>query len=574
MTSPQPAAFAIEISWSAGAVTARCGLDERLRRRGHVSTEVTPRSTTIWFGMLLDRDALASRFGAAAPGPQDSDAAVAAMLYDVAGTAWLAEAAGDWAVVMIDHRSAEVHLARNHAGTRPVFFRRDGNTLFVASNIAATGADSSRLHDEAVALFLVGSPPEPGTCLAAEAETVRPAHVVTFTDRTSSSRRYWDPAGLPALPFRSIDEAAPALRRLVRQVTADHVVRGTGPVAVHLTGGLDSSSLAIWATEQRRAAGLADPLAYSWQPMPSGADEPTVDQRLITEVAVALGIEVRPRTAELPLARAALERDPAAEPVTSTLSLEYPVMVDAAAQGVELFVSGWGGDELASYNGRHRPRQVAKLRGFVGRVVRRQAKRATPGRSLGYASAELWQGRQRPVIPTRATARQQQIELLETGHLHERTDSWSAAAAPLGLQYAFPLLDRRVLEFVLGLPEACFPAGRVLYREALRGVVPESVRTNRDKTDPARSSHSEDTLRALVHELGVDIPLNPERLRYLDLDKLAAALRSEGPIAHPGKLLRALQLGCDPAGVPLSSVLPGSLVPSAVSASEAEPELR
>jgi asparagine synthase (glutamine-hydrolysing) len=49
-----------------------------------------------------------------------------------------------------------------------------------------------------------------------------------------------------------------------------------------------------------------------------------------------------------------------------------------------------------------------------------------------------------------------------------------------GLAFAFPLLDRRVVEFALSLPSELFVRGgfrRRPFRDAMAGVLPESVLT-------------------------------------------------------------------------------------------------
>ena len=58
-------------------------------------------------------------------------------------------------------------------------------------------------------------------------------------------------------------------------------------------------------------------------------------------------------------------------------------------------------------------------------------------------------------------------------------------AAAHGVEVRHPFLDRRVVEFVLSIPpEKLFRAGlsKPLLRRSMAGVLPEAVRTRRDKT--------------------------------------------------------------------------------------------
>ena len=72
----------------------------------------------------------------------------------------------------------------------------------------------------------------------------------------------------------------------------------------------------------------------------------------------------------------------------------------------------------------------------------------------------------------------------------EHIKGWAASGARRGIEYRYPLLDRRLLELALGLPPEQFRRGRWgrrLMRYGLRAVLPCDVCWNRLKRDPARS---------------------------------------------------------------------------------------
>jgi asparagine synthetase B (glutamine-hydrolysing) len=59
-----------------------------------------------------------------------------------------------------------------------------------------------------------------------------------------------------------------------------------------------------------------------------------------------------------------------------------------------------------------------------------------------------------------------------------------ALASAFDMEFRHPFLDRRLIEYVLGLPadRAELFAGKLLLREALPGLLPEPIRTRLDKT--------------------------------------------------------------------------------------------
>ncbi len=73
----------------------------------------------------------------------------------------------------------------------------------------------------------------------------------------------------------------------------------------------------------------------------------------------------------------------------------------------------------------------------------------------------------------------EQIELFNHGHLLNRIESWGASALRDGVEYSYPLLDKRIVEFALGVPEEIFEPKqgytRYLFRSAVEDILPEEV---------------------------------------------------------------------------------------------------
>jgi len=178
---------------------------------------------------------------------------------------------------------------------------------------------------------------------------------------------------------------------------------------------------------------------------------------------------------------------------------------------------------------------AGQLRGYASALVRRHFVPSTLG-----------------ALPSLRTARATHLCYLDNGHLSERTDSWSSSGAAFGIQYAYPLLDRRLIEWALTLPDSMVGGGRHLMREALRDVIPDEVRLNTDKSDPSR-----DTSRAIevVRARGLDLTVNPDLAPLVDLSRFTTQLLSERPVAQPGKFMAATRLLYQPGGTPLRELV-------------------
>ncbi len=153
-----------------------------------------------------------------------------------------------------------------------------------------------------------------------------------------------------------------------------------------------------------------------------------------------------------------------------------------------------------------------------------------------------------PPPPPVAGVRDIQLYLLEWGNLSQRIDAWAASGARSGIEYRYPLLDRRLLEFVLGLPPEQFMRGRETRRLMLRSqreVLPEIVRRRHSRPDPVRyRAFWESLVEAFAEARSIiAAAAPPPRSRYLNMERLVRDLDPDRFRRHRrhGPLKRALQ---------------------------------
>jgi asparagine synthase (glutamine-hydrolysing) len=203
---------------------------------------------------------------------------------------------------------------------------------------------------------------------------------------------------------------------------------------------------------------------------------------------------------------------------------ESQVCARAEQQGVRLILSGWGGDEAATFNGRGTGSELL-MRGHWRSLLREmKALSRVRGWSLPRAFyvdvvsyltpaplvnlAKRMNGKSGGVIDlfprflsAQACARlvpdeglrmapdgrENRWRLITGAHITERAEVWAMTGARNGLAFAFPLLDRRVVEFALSLPSALFLRGgirRRAFRDAMADVLPQKVRERHAKYTP------------------------------------------------------------------------------------------
>ena len=540
---------------------------------------------------LDDREALGDAVGM--PANQD-DRALILGAYRRWATECPKHLLGDYAFAIWDGRRRRLFCARDHVGVRPLYYAQTSRAFVFASSVEAVlagpGVDQ-RLDEATVATYLkfVGW----GTCTASRtffrAVRMLPGgHAMVVEGgrhRCGTPRiwRYWAPEDAPVLGPASDDDYVHAFLDLYQRSVRDRL-RGADPIGVHLSGGLDSSSVAVLANRELRVRGRPSPLAFTWLPPNPEATgyvnaEAALEYGRVEAVAAQESLTVSYQAPTPADFLTAFGTD-AALPWAHTSVLEFSVQRQAAAAGVRVMLSGWGGDQAASDNGYYHYTRlllggrwgefaaVAKARGRrnplrlaplammegvpnarVGRVAWRRVRRRVlreprlgPRHFLNPTLAEL----ARPeFVPGVRSLRQSQATRLGNVKLRPRLEQEVAGGVRNGLEYRYPLLDRRILEFALGLPPHMFlrPAGnRFLMRQAVGltlgpeggSILPPEVRWNESNLEPT-------VWQAYIAAFAVALPGFRERLTdrtpiragYLDMPRLMECLDADRFMRDP-----------------------------------------
>ena len=548
------------------------------------------RAAGVWLAAdarLDDRDGLCDALGVAATERgtlADSDLVLRAWLRW--GQDCPRHLLGDYAFALWDARRRTLFCARDHIGARPFYYALPGEGIVFASAVDAVLAVPGVSHalDEAVvASHLTRGPIDDTRTFFAAVRKLPPGHALCVEWTPQGRRRtrivrHWHPEQAPVAAPATDDAYAEQFRHLYAQAVRDRL-RGceAGTVGVHLSGGLDSSSIAVYAARELRRQGQPSPLAFSWLPALEDAPpkpEHAREYALVDAVCAQEGLQVvhgAPSAADV---LDVWQRDGALPGVHAYINEEI-VQRHAAARGVRVLLSGWGGDECVSFHGRgHRQhlllsgrwRQLAaECRDQDEAAVRFLLRVALPLLHPGLPDTlkRLRQGlpvRRRwlidPAFARRARlpaawgreigVRRSQLGLLQAGHLADRIEGWAASGARRGIEYRYPLLDRRLLEFALGLPPEQFRRGRWgrwLFRHGCAPMLPAEVCWNRSKHDPARSEPLRDTIGEALPAIRQRLAAHPmARASYVDMPRLRERLEAERFGSQPeGPVMRALQ---------------------------------
>ncbi len=309
----------------------------------------------------------------------NSDTEVILQGYEEWGAEVVERLRGMFAFALWDGAVQRLWLVRDRLGIKPLYvFRGNGYLLFASEvrALLASGLVPRTLDRSALDQFLAyQSVPEPLT-LVRDVRMLAPGHILRVgADGREIARRYWDlldsaVSKLPASPEQSRRQ----VKALLEESTALHLVSDV-PVGVFLSGGIDSGAIAALV----RQAGVV-PRTFSVAFTGTDYDE--------SPYARAMAKSLQTDHTEIALS----ESDVLAQIPDALASVDHPsgdgtntfIISSAVRQaGLKVALSGLGGDEFfGGYPSFRRLRRVAAvaaawrhspalMRRVAGRAVRR-----------------------------------------------------------------------------------------------------------------------------------------------------------------------------------------------------------
>ena len=438
---------------------------------------------------------------------------------------------GDFSFAIWDKSKQQLFCARDHVGIKSFYYYSDDNQFVFTNDIRGIVAHpgiSKKISDEEVAVYL-----SVGDLFHTEKtfyEFIRKLPPATSMIVSASDRRlvkYWRAEQSSKVSFTNIDEYAKALRRLLEDAVKKRL-RSEYPVASHLSGGLDSSTIATIAARHLRTQGKKLQ-AYNWVPAPKQGDDLSYyEWSNSREIAKSENIEHSYIDLSPEIMCDMLLKQNIAMNGTEDLMYEFSVREKAKTVNVHTILSGWGGDELITYNARARysalihERKFIELikelyataqksknvfRSFVSQVYHRilmllvpqslycflPGTECGPKDYLTCATEDCAKKAHNTAIPKTEfkmkSFRQDQLDLFNQGHIVSRIESWNSSGFKDRIEYAYPLLDKRIVEFALGIPSELYyqnTRSRYLFRYAIEGILPETIQWGSYKYEPNR----------------------------------------------------------------------------------------
>ena len=452
-----------------------------------------------------------------------SDTEVLLELWEVLGPQALDHLEGMFALAVFDWDQRVLHLARDMFGVKPLFFASTASSFSFSSEIEPLVEGSKhQLNARELAEFLVLDRYD------RRAETVfrgifqvPPGGSISIPfDSRRPNNGSWKSQGMPELRALDWRESLTLVREEFFRSVELHMI-SDAPLAFALSGGLDSSAIVC-------AARILFPhvpihtFSYISED-PNQTEEHWID--LVNERVGAIVHKVRLSDYQSGVEPFEFARKQGAPFNNVHFFAQYLVFRAARDAGFKVILEGQGGDEiLGGYNGylssrlsklwsegqltagivmlkgldRSRSEKINILLSSLLRVVRHSLLRAT---AVGIRSIRkmrtLGEGRAKPKKLGLRMLGQSQIFHLKDGIRGElwRSATWDLLPRILrhgdrnamahGVENRVPFLGQRFARTMLSLPDEHLVGSdgrtKLIFREAMRGVVPDEIIDREDK---------------------------------------------------------------------------------------------
>lgn len=427
---------------------------------------------------------------------------------------------GDWALALWSHLEHSLYLARDHAGTRTLYFEQTADRVLWSTYLDTffSKGRTRELNREYAARYLVGLPILNLTPYK-DIQGVPPAHFVRLCGGRLTRHCHWRYLIPDKLHYGSADVYADRFLELFGR----SVTRRTGPgvqVTAELSGGMDSSSIVCMsdALNQSRGPvpGFIDTISLYDDSEPAWNEKPFFS--IVEQHRTKIGIHIdasRCRNSYEPLD---LPRGLPLLPGLDDGSLQFERDVDRQlGAGRRVILSGIGGDELLGGIPSGIPELAdlliaGRFRLLIGRALAWSLVDRSPLFAMLFRTAEFavriygQPSASTAKVPAWIPRRVGQIaaeagfpnprEIQRIGMSPSTVDNgltWWVILESLPhlypsnstrREYRYPYLDRELVEFLYRVPRHILlkpGRRRDLMRTALRNIVPEAILERRRK---------------------------------------------------------------------------------------------
>ena len=433
-----------------------------------------------------------------------SDAELILLAYEKWGDDCVKHLIGDFAFAIWDSSKQRYFCARDHFGVKPFYFTHIDNEFAFSSNLNELRPRVSNILNEiAVGDYLLfGVNQDLSTTIFKDIQRLKPGHTLTIADGSIAMKPYWthEPTQVRFRdPLSYVERFSELLSRAVKdRVTDDRV-------AISMSGGLDSTSLAAIAREQGKDVhGFA--VVYD-NLIPD-------EERYYSALAAEhIGIPVEHLSADrysLFDEQAPGEMDQAQPFLISALTGQFNDLLRLCAEFSPIMLTGYDGDAFMNVPQRSRLGGVKKR---IRRLIP-EKRAATEGCPYSWLDEDF-------VKRTGLVERWERPSINQASPLNPiwtaLFEGYDPSSTRLNLEVRHPFMDVRLVEFLSSIPVRPWRINKHILRLAMNDKLPSAV-VNRPKTPLAGSPALQLVRRGSVR-CATSFEVSPQLRAFVNLNR-------------------------------------------------------
>lgn len=490
---------------------------------------------------------------------QMPDVALVLRAYHVWDTLCVEHFRGDFAFLIWDEVQQQLFAARDRFGVVPFFYAQIDNTLVCSNTLEMVRrypGVSTELNEQAVAdQLLQGMNMTYDTTIFEGVRRLPPAHTLTWRAGKQQIKSYWQlPQVLPLTLYKRPEEYVERFLELFEQAVSDRM--RTEKIATHLSGGMDSTSIAAMAHKvlegrsQQTRSHTFDLQAFT------GRDRDTMPEEDSHAAMVAhyigLPLHVVPMEGGHRYVPNLDPERPLSQPSGSVTGLRNgSVMNQQCASHARTVLAGFGGDPALRFGEFYwmewLQQGLFKRLGAVQLDVLKTYRKPNLflRRGWGYRKHIY---RHKPVLPPALSAdfvKRQQLEqriMDYQASSQENISRYGMANSPfwsnvfegldpgmtrVPLKHVYPFFDLKLVEYVMSIPPIPWLVKKRLLRDSMRGLLPTATRQRKKMVFQAADDYAAVMQQMVPVWIEDVVKESPGLDRYVDTDELLRLLRSQ-----------------------------------------------
>jgi asparagine synthase (glutamine-hydrolysing) len=411
---------------------------------------------------------------------------------------------GDFAFVIWDERREHLFCARDHLGIKQLYYYIDKHKFIFATDLKSLIESPLNLklniNEDSVASYLaMYNIVNKDATFFNEIKKIPYGHTLIVTKQTTKLQSYWTlekSKNRYAKSYSNPQDYIKTLRSLLEKSVYARM-RSSYTLTSHLSGGIDSSTIAVLVARKLKKTNKNKLLVLNWiqEDMDNDHDIDYFEWAYSKTIANQEYMDHKYVLINTESFVNAIKNQELAYGQTERLWYEYETRKHSQSHNSRTILSGWGGDEFVTYHGKSIyidllvNKKWKKLISELKYIYLNSSKKAfiknlyfdfflhfipnsffckmpkakcisdefTFATSLLQDKVDYYQRLRRDLLSANFNSiKEEMLSELDYNHIQSRIESWYNESLINKIEYRYPLLDKELIEFIYHTPSEFF----------------------------------------------------------------------------------------------------------------------